>query len=436
MPTQMDLGRLRTVRRLGAGGFATVWLAHDPALDSRVAVKVLADNWAQHADVRDRFLAEARLLRRVDSDGVVRVYDIGELEDGRPWFSMTYAAGGTLAERLPWSGSRAEAMRLLEDLAGAVELLHRHAIVHRDLSPGNILFVSTPSGERVVVGDLGLAKDLGFASGLTQPGGTGDYRAPEQLEYSAEVSPPTDVYALSVLAGHLLGEGLPARATALLERARSVRVADRHPSAGEFVADLAAALPSTGTTGAPTQERTDTAGPAVSPSRHRWLIPATVLSGVLLLVVVVALVQLLPERTSRVLTPDRSASVLLPGRWEAVGPAAVPGAGTDASGIEVARGEQRVMLAHSTTEVDDQQVAEDAEHEACRRDEPEEVTVSGWSGTQLTWTDCPDGLTRTEIGLGQQGAGTIYLAVTSEGSEPDPSVALASLLVPAEEGTP
>src|SRR6476646_1157097 len=90
------LGRLRQLDRLGVGGFATVWLYHDPELRSDVAVKALADNWAQRLDIRDRFLEEARILRQADSDHVVRVYDIGETS-GTPYFVMTYADRGSLA---------------------------------------------------------------------------------------------------------------------------------------------------------------------------------------------------------------------------------------------------------------------------------------------------------------------------------------------------
>jgi eukaryotic-like serine/threonine-protein kinase len=93
-------GRYRVVRRIGSGGFATVWLARDEELDAPVAVKVLADNWAHRLDVRSRFEEEARILRRADSDRVVRVHDIGELPDGRPYFVMTYADRGTQADRL------------------------------------------------------------------------------------------------------------------------------------------------------------------------------------------------------------------------------------------------------------------------------------------------------------------------------------------------
>ena len=93
------LGRLRQVERVGVGGFASVWLYHDDELESDVAVKALADNWAQRLDIRDRFLQEARILRRADSDHVVRVYDVGEV-DGTPYFVMTYADQGTVADLL------------------------------------------------------------------------------------------------------------------------------------------------------------------------------------------------------------------------------------------------------------------------------------------------------------------------------------------------
>ena len=98
-PSPSRLGRLRQVERLGVGGFASVWLYHDDELESDVAVKALADNWAQRLDIRDRFLQEARILRRADSDHVVRVYDVGEV-DGTPYFVMTYADLGTVADLL------------------------------------------------------------------------------------------------------------------------------------------------------------------------------------------------------------------------------------------------------------------------------------------------------------------------------------------------
>src|SRR4051794_36596332 len=90
------IGRYRLVRRLGAGSFATVWLGHDDDLDVPVAVKVLAENWAGNDDVRQRFLSEARILRRIKDQRIVQVYDIGTLQDGRPYFVMDYINGGSL----------------------------------------------------------------------------------------------------------------------------------------------------------------------------------------------------------------------------------------------------------------------------------------------------------------------------------------------------
>ena len=91
-------------RRIGSGGFATVWLAYDEQLDSPVAVKVLAENWTEDHHVRQRFLEEGRFLRKVESPHVVTVYDAGELEDGRPYLVMSNADQGTLADRLEIEG--------------------------------------------------------------------------------------------------------------------------------------------------------------------------------------------------------------------------------------------------------------------------------------------------------------------------------------------
>ncbi len=83
------VGRYRIERRLGSGAFATVWLAADDALESQVAIKVLAENWAHHPDVRARLEQEAQILRRADSERLVRIHDFGELPDGRTYQVMT-----------------------------------------------------------------------------------------------------------------------------------------------------------------------------------------------------------------------------------------------------------------------------------------------------------------------------------------------------------
>ncbi|KRA38966.1 MULTISPECIES: serine/threonine-protein kinase [unclassified Nocardioides] len=199
------LGRLRRIDRIGAGGFATVWLYQDDELDSLVAVKALADNWAHREDVCDRFLEEARILRRADSDHVVRVYDIGEV-DGTPYFVMSYADRGSVAD-LVQPGETLPHARVVELLAQAgdgVSVLHRHGVIHRDIKPQNLLLRSTPDGgEKVLVADLGVAKAMLHASGLTQVVGTPAYMAPEQA-VGIGLDLRADVHALGAVGYHLL----------------------------------------------------------------------------------------------------------------------------------------------------------------------------------------------------------------------------------------
>ena len=97
MPDQ--IGRYRIDATLGSGAFATVYRGTDDVLGAPVAIKVLADNWAHDADVRRRFVDEARILWQLDSDRIVRVHTVDEWE-GRPYFVMEYADRGSLDDRI------------------------------------------------------------------------------------------------------------------------------------------------------------------------------------------------------------------------------------------------------------------------------------------------------------------------------------------------
>lgn len=94
-----QIGRYRIVSNLGVGGFASVYLAEDPALATHVAIKVLSEAMASDGNIRARFIEEARLMRRLASPVLVTVHDISE-QDGLPYFVMEYCEGGTLADRL------------------------------------------------------------------------------------------------------------------------------------------------------------------------------------------------------------------------------------------------------------------------------------------------------------------------------------------------
>jgi eukaryotic-like serine/threonine-protein kinase len=255
MSAPARFGRYRVDRRLGSGAFATVWLGFDEELHAPVAVKVLADNWAHHLDVRERFLEEARILRRADSDRVVRVHDIGELDDGRPYFVMTYADRGTLADRLA-SGPLPvpQALRYGADIALGVAVLHEVGVIHRDLTPANVLLRSSRAGaaEQVLVADLGLAKAAAQASGFTLSVGTPGYMAPEQARPEDGLDQRADVYAIGALVTAMLtGAPPPADGTVaarlppgirpLLSKAMAVRPADRYGSAEQLAIALVTA---------------------------------------------------------------------------------------------------------------------------------------------------------------------------------------------------
>ncbi|WUV27015.1 serine/threonine protein kinase [Kribbella sp. NBC_01484] len=198
VPTR--LGRYVVRRRLGSGGFATVWLAHDEQLDAEVAIKVLADNWGHDDSVRQRFLEEGRFLRRVESEHVVQVHDVGELEDGRPFLVLTYADRGTLADRLKKQPLPvAEAVDVVVQVGRGLRALHRRGLLHRDVKPANVLFRSTDDGERAVLSDLGLGKSLDEVSRITMPGGTPSYVAPEQA-MGERLDQRADQYSLGAVA--------------------------------------------------------------------------------------------------------------------------------------------------------------------------------------------------------------------------------------------
>ncbi|WP_307805539.1 serine/threonine-protein kinase [Streptomyces spirodelae] len=212
MPSPDQIGRYRVERRLGSGAFAVVWLAHDDRLEAPVAVKVMADNWAHRMDIRERFLAEARLLRKASSGGVVQVFDVGEMDDERPYFVMEYADRGTVADRMVAGPLPVdEAVRLAAEAARGVEALHEAGVVHRDVKPSNVLLTSggAQGRERVLVADLGLAKNLAHASGLTVVAGSVGYMAPEQAEPFEGIDARADIYSLGAVLYHLVTGAQP-----------------------------------------------------------------------------------------------------------------------------------------------------------------------------------------------------------------------------------
>jgi WD40 repeat protein/serine/threonine protein kinase len=233
------LGRYEVRHEIGRGGFAVVVHAWDEDLHSAVAIKILHPEFVHSgSDIQQRFLDEARLLRRIRSPNVVTIHDIGRLADGRPYFVMDFADRGTLANRLgrkPYSPTRDKRSlaALVDALADGLSAIHEAGVVHRDIKPANILFQLTrrvaphpdetimgdgaeafreliAPHERILLSDLGIAKDLLRTKAFpTVMAGTAFYQSPEQGESDAEITPAADVYSASAIIWHLIASRRP-----------------------------------------------------------------------------------------------------------------------------------------------------------------------------------------------------------------------------------
>ncbi|MCM3660730.1 protein kinase [Georgenia satyanarayanai] len=144
------IGRYRLEGVIGVGSFVTVHRAIDERLEDVVVLKVLAENHSLNPEVRERFIAEGRSLRRVSSPHVVAVHDIGETDRQQPYLVLEHADRGTLAGRVAelrghgWTAGRQDVLAVARSLAAAVGAVHAGGLVHRDLSPGNILLTHPP----------------------------------------------------------------------------------------------------------------------------------------------------------------------------------------------------------------------------------------------------------------------------------------------------
>jgi serine/threonine protein kinase len=189
---------------LGRGGMGAVYLATHARLARNVALKVIAPERAHDAEFRARFLRESQLAASLDHPSVIPIYDAGEV-DGILFLAMRYVSGPSLQTLLRARGtvSAAEALRLAEQIGGALDAAHEAGLVHRDVKPANILL--SESLEQAYLCDFGLAKQTS-EHGMTETGsflGTVDYCAPEQVE-GRGVDGPADLYSLGAVLFHCL----------------------------------------------------------------------------------------------------------------------------------------------------------------------------------------------------------------------------------------
>jgi serine/threonine protein kinase len=271
------VGVYRIDSLIGRGGMSMVYLAEDPHLGRRVALKFLPTELAQDSQFRERFVRESRLAASLEHPNIVTIYEAREA-DGELYLAMRYIAGTDLKRLIAAEGSLdpERTISILAQAASALDAAHAEGLIHRDVKPGNILITprTDPNGrDRVYLSDFGLTKRATSESGITATGqfvGTLDYAAPEQFEGTA-LDSRADVYSLGcVLYECLTGEvpyprdnqaalvyshlhapppkatdsnpRLPKDIDAVIARAMAKDAKDRYASAGELADAAAAAL--------------------------------------------------------------------------------------------------------------------------------------------------------------------------------------------------
>jgi serine/threonine protein kinase len=203
------IGRYQLEGSLGQGGMGMVYLAEDPLLKRKVAIKVVKAEGAAREEAMQRFQLEAEISARLNHPNVVTIHDVGDEPGVGTWMAMEYIEGKSLAKLIDEKTFDLEgAIRILIQASRALRAAHRLAIVHRDIKPENIIL--TNEGH-VKLMDFGIARTMAMEHRLTQGGefyGSPPYTAPELLT-GQEPTPASDRYAFAATAMEMLTGELP-----------------------------------------------------------------------------------------------------------------------------------------------------------------------------------------------------------------------------------
>jgi serine/threonine protein kinase len=219
-------------RKLGQGGFGSVYLAVDKKVVSRkVVIKVMHDDEMKNEWSVKRFKQEIEALARIDHPSIVGIIDAGEMSNGKPYIVMQYVDGVSLRSLMEPEGMDfARAANIIRQIGRALESAHERGILHRDLKPENIMLQRLGGDDHVKVIDFGIAKVKNSITSLStardQTVGTVAYMSPEQLR-AEELTPASDVYSMGVIAYEMVTGRRPLNpdsAYQLLELQRVVRV--------------------------------------------------------------------------------------------------------------------------------------------------------------------------------------------------------------------
>ncbi len=204
-----QLGNYQIVELIGRGGMAAVYKGYQPSMNRHVAIKVLSPQYSSDRAFVQRFQNEARLIAQLEHAHILPVYDFGQ-QEGMLYIVMRYLPTGTLEDRIPPQGMPLdEVLRILKQVANALDYAHSRGVIHRDLKPANVLIDAQGN---TFLSDFGIAKTTEQeTTGLTGTGnviGTPNYMSPEQ-GLGEKVDARSDIYALGVMLFEMLTGQVP-----------------------------------------------------------------------------------------------------------------------------------------------------------------------------------------------------------------------------------
>ena len=193
------IGRYQIEKILGHGGMAVVFLAHDPDLKRKVAIKLLPRQFVFSGAMRARFIHEAQIVAALRHQAIVPIYDFGEFDE-QPYLIMPYLPGGSLVNRMAEPLPIPKVVPIIERLAPALDKAHTQGIIHRDLKPDNVLF---DEDGFPYLADFGIARFAEATQSMTVIG-TPAYMSPEQVSGDKRLDGRSDIYAMGVIVFEML----------------------------------------------------------------------------------------------------------------------------------------------------------------------------------------------------------------------------------------
>lgn len=206
-PNTVRIRGYNILRQIGEGGMAKVYLAEREETRLQLVLKVLDKTVVNDEQFLQRFRRECRIVSKVQNEHVVAIYDHGVTDDCA-FLAMEYFGGGDLKARIAGGLSSGQALKILMQIAKALDAVHSAGVMHRDIKPQNIMF---REGNRLALVDFGLAKEVDGRSTVTHAGlvlATPLYMSPEQYE-SARQDERSDLYSVGVILYEMLTGTLP-----------------------------------------------------------------------------------------------------------------------------------------------------------------------------------------------------------------------------------